>query len=192
MLAITTPKPDVLIDSEASTVAVRASDGRLTILGARENRISAESWLAADGDTRKSRDLLEGGFRCDPAGCIARLPDGTTIAVARRPDAFADDCRDAALVVSKFDVPPACGAAAIDRRALATTGAVTLQRVNGEWVATPVRSPMANRPWYGRTRAPDPAALARLYHRPGAPAAAPPATPGDYPSPDDENANEEE
>jgi competence protein ComEC len=197
ILAITTPKPDVLIDSEAEAVAVRASDGRLTILGARQNRISAESWLAADGDTRKSRDALEGGFRCDRSGCIARLPDGTTIAIARRPEAFADDCREAALVVSPFDVPPACAAAAIDRRALATTGAVALRRVKGEWVATPVRSPTADRPWYGRTRAPDPAALARLYHRPSVPAGSelPLARPSNDPpseTPDEENVNDEE
>jgi competence protein ComEC len=183
-----------LIDSEAEAVAVRASDGRLTIFGARQNRISAESWLAADGDTRKSRDALEGGFRCDRSGCTARLPDGTTIAVARRPDAFADDCREAALVVSPFDVPPACAAAAIDRRALATTGAVALRRVKGEWVATPVRSPTADRPWYGRIRAPDPAALARLYRRPNVMGGTqlPLARPVDDPLPDGEEVGEEE
>jgi len=162
VLVLTTPKPDVLIDGEAEAVAVRAGDGRLTILGARQNRISADSWLAADGDVRKSHDALEGGFRCDSAGCIARLADGTAIAVARRPEAFADDCREAALVVSKFEAPRACAAAVVDRRALMTTGALALRRVNGGWVVTPVRSPTADRPWYGRAGAPDPAALARL------------------------------
>jgi competence protein ComEC len=196
MLAINTPKPDVLIDSEADAVAVRGSDGRLTVLNARQNRISAESWLAADGDTRKSRDPLEGGFRCDSAGCTAKLPDGTTIAVARRPDAFADDCRDATLVVSKFDVPAACAAAAIDRWTLSTTGAITLRRVNGEWLAKPVRSPIADRPWYGRARAPDPAALARRNRPSNALAITqPPLTqPSDDPMEvlDEEKANEQE
>jgi competence protein ComEC len=158
-------RPDVLVDSEAEAIAVRGNDGRLTVLNARQNRISAESWLAADGDTRKSHDPLEGGFRCDVDGCIARLADGTVIAVARRPDAFADDCREAALVVSKFDVPRACATAAIDRHMLATTGAIALKRVNGEWRADPARSPFVNRPWYGRTNAPDPAALMRLQPR---------------------------
>jgi competence protein ComEC len=197
ILAITTPKPEVLVDSEVEAVAVRGNDGRLTVLGARQNRISAESWLAADGDTRKSRDALEGGFRCDSAGCTARLPDGTLIAVARRPGAFADDCRDAALVVSKFDVPPACAAAAIDRRMLTTTGALALRRVRGEWAVQPVRSPTADRPWYGRTVAPDPAALARLQNRRSVTAGFdPPLTqPGDMPvpeAPDEEVGGEEE
>jgi len=193
VLAVTTPRPDVLIDSEAEAVAVRGSDGRLTVLAARQNRISADSWLAADGDTRKSRDPLEGGFRCDAAGCAAKLADGTTIAVARRPEAFADDCREAALVVSPLDVPAACAAAAVDRRALASTGALALRRVKGEWVAEPVRSPFADRPWYGRARAPDPAALARLYRRPNAPAGTEPlARPDEIPVPDEGSVNEEE
>ena len=194
ILAVTTPRPDVLIDSEAEAVAVRGSDGRLTVLAARQNRISADSWLAADGDTRKSRDALEGGFRCDPAGCAAKLADGTTIAVARRPDAFADDCREAALVVSPFDVPAACAAAAVDRRALASTGALALRRVKGAWVAEPVRSPTADRPWYGRARAPDPAALARLYRRPNAPANAetPSARPDDERMPEEGGGGEGE
>jgi competence protein ComEC len=66
---------------------VHGSDGRLTILGARQNRISAESWLAADGDMRKSRDALEGGFRCDPAGCAAKrtkAPDPAALARLNR------------------------------------------------------------------------------------------------------------
>jgi competence protein ComEC len=165
ILAVTTPKPDVLIDAEAETVALRASDGRLTILGARQNRISADSWLAADGDTRKSHDAVDGGFRCDAVGCTARLADGTLIAVARRPEAFADDCRDAALVVSKFDVPRACAAASVERRMLATTGALALRHTHGGWKVEAARSPTADRPWYGRARPPDPAALARLQER---------------------------
>jgi competence protein ComEC len=161
-LAVTTPRPDVLIDGEAETIGVRGSDGRLTILGARQNRISTDSWLAGDGDTRKSRDGVAGGFRCDAAGCTARLADGTIIAVARRPDAFADDCDRAALVISQFEVPRGCAAASVDRRALATSGALSLRRVGGEWTVASARSPIADRPWYGRTAAPDPTALDRL------------------------------
>jgi competence protein ComEC len=161
-LALTTPKPDVLIDSEAEAIAVRGGDGRLTILGAKQNRISADSWLAADGDTRKSREGVAEGFRCDAQGCTARLPDGSIIAVARRPEAFADDCERAALVVSQLDVPRGCAAASADRRALATTGALALRRVGGEWRVSPVRSPIADRPWYGRAAPPDATALERL------------------------------
>lgn len=162
VFAVKTPKPDVLIDMEAHTVAVRAGDGRLSILNARQARISAETWLAADGDTRKSRDILDQAFRCDGIGCTAKLPDGTLVAVALRPEAFADDCKQAGVVVSAFDIPAACKAPGIDRKMLATTGAISLRRVDHEWKIETVRSSYADRPWYGRAKPADPEALARF------------------------------
>jgi competence protein ComEC len=160
------------VDAENGTVAVRGADGRLSILDARKNRFTAEMWLAADGDGRKAGDDLGSGFRCDSRGCTARLPDGTIVAVARQREAFADDCREAGLVVTRHEVPESCRAAVIDRRTLATTGAIALRRVDGKWVAEPARSPLATRPWFGRARAADPQALLRLEGRSaGAPGA---------------------
>lgn len=160
--AVTTPRPDVLIDQEARTIAVRAPDGRLSILNARRGWISAENWLAADGDTRKSRDVLDGGFQCDHDGCVARLSDGTLIAASQRPEAFADDCRIAGIVVSRIDVPGQCAAPGVDLRMLATTGALSLRHVDGKWLVRTVRSPTADRPWYGRAKPADPVVLARF------------------------------
>jgi len=95
------------------------------------------------------------------------------VAVALRPEAFADDCRDAALVVSKSQLPEACAAPGIDRRTLATTGAISLRRIDGKWVAETARSPYADRPWYGRPAPPDAKLLERLARRqPAAPAPA--------------------
>jgi competence protein ComEC len=193
VFAATGPRPQVLVDAEAEVVAVRTADGRLSILDARKDRLSAESWLAADGDGRRARaDGLAGAFRCDAVGCVARLPDGTTIAVARDPRAFVDDCRDAALVVTRLRAPAACAAAAIDRDVLATTGAVALSRVDGKWIAEAARSPYADRPWYGRPAPPDAAVLARLEgRRPAASktdAEAPIARPGDVPVPEEADA----
>jgi hypothetical protein len=64
--------------------------------------------------------------------------------------------------VAKFDVPSGCKAPVIDRGTLATTGAISLRRVDGKWIAEPARSPLANRPWFGRVSEPDAAALSRL------------------------------
>lgn len=197
-LAVTSPKPDVLIDQEGEAVAVRGSDGRLTILNAKQSRISAENWLAADGDNRKSGDKLDTGFRCDETGCVAKTVDGTIVAAARKPEAFADDCREAGVVVSRLSVPRQCAAPTVDRRTLATTGAMALRRVDGKWVVETVRSPLADRPWYGRAQAADPTALARFERRQLAPnrnAEMPLATPGEDPvpdAPDEEGASEEE
>jgi competence protein ComEC len=189
VLAVHAPRPDVLVDSEGEVFAVRAADGRLSILDARKDRLSAESWLAAEADGRKARaaDLAK-GFSCDAAGCIARLADGAIVAVARDPMAFADDCRDASLIVTRLAVPALCAAAVIDRHSLATTGAVALRRVEGKWLAEPARSPYAERPWYGRRALPDANALARLESkRPASPkseAETPLARPGDVPVPE--------
>jgi competence protein ComEC len=165
VVAVNAPRPDVLVDAEGGVVAVRGADGRLTILDAGKSRITAEGWLAADADGRKARDDLAAGFRCDRFGCIARLQDGTVIAVARTHGALAEDCREAALIVTQLEVPAACAAARVDLRMLATTGAIALRRVDGRWVAEPARSPRADRPWYGRRTPPDASALNALERR---------------------------
>jgi hypothetical protein len=60
------------------------------------------------------------------------LHDGTIVAVARLREAIADDCRQASLIVARFEIPAACRAAVIDRRTMATTGAIALRRVDRE------------------------------------------------------------
>lgn len=193
VLALAAPRPDVLIDQEAGTIAVRGGDGRLTILNAKRARISAENWLAADGDTRKSRDVLDRGFRCDRDGCVAKLADGTLVAAPRRPEAFANDCRTAGIVVSRFDVPDRCAAPGVDRKMLATTGALSLRHVDGKWAVRAVRSPASDRPWYGRQKPADPAALKRFEQKLAAPkpgAELPLAEAGDIPVPEAGGENE--
>jgi competence protein ComEC len=186
-LAVTATRPDIYIDAEGEAVAVRGADGRLAIYGAKRDRISAQSWLAADGEGRVRADV-EAGFKCDDNGCVAKLADGTNVAVALRTEAFTDDCRDAGLVVSQRDIPAACAAAAIDRRTLSTTGAIGLRRVEGKWIAETARSPRADRPWYGRAQPADANALARLERKPPikpvSDGEGPLAVPGDVPVPE--------
>jgi competence protein ComEC len=197
VLAATTPRPDILIDPGARTVAVRGADGKLSILNAKQARISAETWLAADGDARNSRVVTADAFACDDLGCVARK-DGTAIAVASRPEAFTDDCNDAALVISATDIPATCRAVSIDRKLMITTGAVSLRHMNsGEWKIETVRSPHADRPWYGRAQPADPDALVRFKARTATSeqskqgAGMPLAPAGDVPvpEPDDETAD---
>lgn len=160
--AYSAPRPDVLVDPENGTVAVRGADGRLAILDAKKSRLTSELWLTGDADGRAVSDALAEGFRCDARGCTARLGDGTLVAVARTREALFDDCREAGLVIANFDVPLTCRAPVIDRRTLATTGALSLQRVDGRWIAEAARAPDADRPWFGRARRPEAHALERL------------------------------
>lgn len=165
VLAATAPRPDVLIDDAGQTVAVRGAEGRLQILNSGGSRFIAENWLAADADRRKAGKETEKGFACDPWGCVALLSDGTKVAVARRREAFTDDCREAGLVISTFEVPKGCLAATVDRATLASTGALALWRKDGIWMAEPSRALYADRPWYGRTKPVDADALAGLTGR---------------------------
>ena len=50
------------------------------------------------GDERDPRDAVEGG-RCDAWSCVVRVPEGL-LALPQRPEALADDCARAAILVS--------------------------------------------------------------------------------------------
>jgi hypothetical protein len=104
--------------------------------------------------------------------------------VVRKPEAFDSSCREAALVVSGLYAPANCAAPVVDRRMLTTTGALSLRRVDGRWIAAASREPFADRPWYARRRPADPQALSRLEGR------AAPATDGDAAA--DESGDEPE
>lgn len=154
-LALAAPRPDILVGEDGTTVAVRGVDGRLTIIGGKGERFTIESWLRADADPRKadSPDLSE-GVRCDPIGCIGKTGAAkTVVSLVLRPEAFAEDCRIAAIVVSRLDAPPWCGDAAvvIDRDRLDRRGAHALYR-NHDLEARPAfrvetAYPEIPRPW---------------------------------------------
>ena len=85
---------------------------------------AVREWLAADADARTPKDpSLRDGVACDEIGCVARLADGAIVALPFAAEAFAEDCRRAALVVSQRTAPPSCAATAIDRTVWPRTGA---------------------------------------------------------------------
>ena len=147
-LAAATPRPDVFVAADSDAVAVRRADGRLAVLKASSQSFAPRDWLAADGDARAANDPdIANGFICDPAGCVARLVDGTIIAVARTAEAFADDCVRAKFVITRRDPPSACAATVIDRSLLRASGALALRRIGESWDIAPTRPPGYDRPW---------------------------------------------
>ncbi len=122
-------RPDVLIAPNAQTVAIRGTDGRLSVIGAKSSRLVVEQWLSREGDIRKAdaKDL-SGGFRCDASGCTARLPDGALLAVSHGPESLEADCLAAAIVVTPFTPPLGCRARAFVPRDMARTGTLVLYR----------------------------------------------------------------
>jgi hypothetical protein len=91
-------------------------------------------------------------------------------------------------VIANRSVPASCSSAVIDRNTLATTGAIALKKTANGWEPYPSRAPNADRPWYGRAKAPDANALARLNTKQAAPRVVPMTPPaeisGETPAPD--------
>ncbi|WP_238122619.1 MULTISPECIES: ComEC/Rec2 family competence protein [unclassified Xanthobacter] len=150
------PRPDVLIATNAATVAVRGPDGRLAILGASRARLVAEQWLEREGDPRTARDRdLARFYRCDGLGCTAPLPQGGTIAVSTTPQSLAADCMNARIVVTRDTPPAGCPARVLTPESLAATGTLTFHVEDGQLREVPTRSPQYDRPWT-RTAVPFP------------------------------------
>jgi competence protein ComEC len=158
----------------AEAVAVRGANGKLHIMKVGSDTFALREWLAADADARTAGDPhLKEGFTCDEIGCIARLADGSMVAVALAAEAFEEDCRRVALVISRRTAPPGCAAMVIDRTVWPRTGAAALVRSSGGFVLTAARPPGYDRPWARPPADPSVDATAQ------APGAAPPrdATP---------------
>jgi len=153
-VAMMAARPDVMISAGGDVVAVRGADGRLSAVKFGSDTLSVREWLAADGDARLPNDrAVASGFACDPDGCVARLPDGTMVAVSRTAAAFADDCTRAALIVTLRATPADCAARVLDRLTLRSNGAMALTYRNGHFEAVSARPEGFERPWTRRREA---------------------------------------
>ncbi len=148
ILMVRAPQPDVLTAADGSAVALRGMNGRLSMVKSGSDVFTLREWLAADADARTPKDATLGeGIRCDAAGCIGKLHDGSLVAVAKTPEAFAEDCRRVVLVVSAREAPPGCAALVIDRKVWRRSGAMALRRRGEQFEITATRPPGYDRPW---------------------------------------------
>jgi competence protein ComEC len=162
--ALATPLPDVLIAPSGDLMAARGADGRLAVIKKNGEGFAVKEWLAADADARTTADpTLGNGVACDAVGCTARLADRRIIALALAAEAFAEDCRRAALVVSSRTAPPDCQTTAVDRAMRMRSGALALRRVGDGWQITPARPDGYERPW-AKARVPAGAVAADAGH----------------------------
>lgn len=146
--ALTAPQPDILIASDGQSVAVRRADGRLSVMQTKKDVFAVRTWLAADADARAADDpTLAQGVRCDDSGCAVAMTDGRFVTIARRADAFADDCDKAALTVTARQPPPACKAKIIEQARLQQSGSLALYSRNNAFAVEAVRPVGSNRPW---------------------------------------------
>jgi competence protein ComEC len=149
--ALAAPRPDILISADGHNVGVRGRDGRLHLIrsvNSSKDSFLLREWLAADADGRLAADpSLSQGVSCDQAGCVAQLADGGLVALALRPDALADDCERAALVVAARQAPAACGALVLDQDRLRRQGALALRRARDGFTVEAVKPRGVDRPW---------------------------------------------
>src|SRR5580692_7854240 len=146
--ALAVSQPDVLISGDGHNVGVRGKDGRLHLMRTSKDAFLLKEWLAADADARMPVDAsLAQGVSCDEAGCVTQLADGALVALALRPDALADDCELAALVVTARQPPPACPPPVIDVDRLRRQGAMALQRTRSGFAVAAVKPKGVDRPW---------------------------------------------
>lgn len=155
ILASTAELPDVLIAEDGDNVAIRGADGQLHLLSSRRGRFDAEIWLRRDGDSRELPDIETsdpGGFTCDPAGCIANIRGNPAhrIVVAWSPEALAEDCSSATVVVDLtrgWHLPCATAKLRVTRRQLQAQGAIAAH-INGNSISwTSAATVRGDRPW---------------------------------------------
>lgn len=148
VMVLKTPQPDILIGADGSSVAARGADGRLQIVQTRKDLFLAKEWLAADADARLVTDpsVMQGGT-CDAAGCALALGDGRFLAIARRPDAFADDCEKAMVIVTFRQPPPGCRATVLGGDQLRSAGSMAIWRHGDGLIIEAARPEGTDRPW---------------------------------------------
>ncbi len=147
MLAGNPPRPDILISADGRTVAVRDGEGRLSVAGASSNKMVVSQWLTRDADLREPGDkALLGTFKCDRTACIAPIPGGGRIVLARRAFSPSFPCTASDIVIAPAGAPQ-CGGSAYSSQSLERTGPVALYRDANGWREVPTRNPKIQRPW---------------------------------------------
>jgi competence protein ComEC len=141
-------QPDLLVSGDGRNIAVRGGDGRLHVMRSGKDAFLLKEWLAADADARTPDDpSLANGVSCDEAGCVAQTQDGRYATLVLRPEALADDCERAAVIVTSRQAPADCAALVIDRDQLQKRGTMAMRAVRAGFATVSVRPKGTDRPW---------------------------------------------
>jgi len=146
--ALTVSQPDILISADGHNLGVRGQDGRLHLMRTGKDAFLLKEWLAADADPRMPADpSLAEGVSCDEAGCVTQIASGGFVALSLKPEALADDCERAALVVSTRQAPASCQATVISGERLRAQAGLALWRTRDGYAASAIRPKERDRPW---------------------------------------------
>ena len=148
MWAALANEPDILIARDASSVAVRGKDGRLRIMHTTKNAFVWREWLAADADARSVTDpTVADGVACDDSGCVVEGREGDLIALAAQPEALADDCSRAKVIVTVHQAPADCAARVFHRDDPRGAGGVALKKTAQGYSVIASEPVGGDRPW---------------------------------------------
>ena len=140
--ALMATAPEILVAEDATTIAVRGSDGLLYFPRPPRDGFAASRWLQRDGDGRKPADAVGIG-QCDSQSCVITGPEGR-IAAPLRLEALAEDCAHAAILISAVPVTNCTGPKLIlDSKKISAGGGYAIS--NGKAVS--VRQWRGERPW---------------------------------------------
>lgn len=142
--------------ANAGFVAFHDEGKAMAVYSTRRNRFAATMWTEAAGrdpmhaTPRPMRDVLA----CDPSGCAGALPQGAVVSFVEDPQALAEDCARADLVVAFFPAQAsdrrACEAVLIDRRSIWRRGAhAAWIDEDGAITITSASDSRGRRPWTG-------------------------------------------
>jgi competence protein ComEC len=146
VLALDGP-PDVLISDTTQAIAMRAKDG-LALVAGKPDSFAVNVWRETYAEPLDPSPLLS----CDSVGCFGGSPAGFTVAVARDPAAFHEDCGLADLLILRRAAPGTCdGSLVIDADTL-ERGGIHWLRWDAAASSFEVRPavPDAYRPWRAR------------------------------------------
>lgn len=150
--------PDVLIDGEGDLVATRTETGALAVSSLRANRFGRHVWQQRYSQDDEMIPWPEQGYSsdgrmtCDSLGCIYRA-DGHTVAIAQKPEALAEDCTHADLVISVVPIRIRCTSptVTIDRFDLWRDGAHAIWLSEERIRVESVNGRRGDRPWVARS-----------------------------------------
>jgi competence protein ComEC len=144
LLALDKP-PDVIVSDTTQAVAVRGEEG-LALAAGRPGSFAVTVW----GDTYGAplAPISAEERHCDSMGCIVASPAGFTLSLVNEADAFAEDCANADLVVTRSYAPSYCRkeTTVIDAGDLYRRGVHALYWQGGGFAIRPAISD-PNRPW---------------------------------------------
>jgi competence protein ComEC len=144
-------RPDMLVAPDAETVAIRGGDGRLHFVKKPKDRFVAREWLRRDGD---GRDIMEAigdpSIKCDGVGCA--IKNRVLVAASQKPEALAEDCAVAKIVVSAAAALACKGPAIVIDHDKAMTGQGWRVNLSPDPNAQSVRAERGARPWVAALR----------------------------------------